>query len=804
MDPVWWSRRPAVRAVLLLIAGILMAGIFRPRATPLFCAAAATLIMVSLVRCRGGATTWTNAGLHLLLVLLGLLITTMRRSQIEADILSPENQGERIVIDGRIESEPVKKGSRSEMILRSSFVRRGQAGSEMDRRILVQVVRSARWEEADSLEIGDAVRISGYLESLPGARNPGEFDYGRYLALNGVQGFLTVRDTNTIQRQSKAASYELSDLIGIAQKNIYKTFDRFHATSESSFLKGVVFGFRGDLTAEMKQAFMDTGTIHILAVSGSNVVFVALVFSSLVGFLRVSHRAATALTLLGLIWYMVITGLSPSVIRATIMACSILIASVIGRKGEIYNSVAFAAFLMLMWDPMYLLDVGFLLSFAAVLSIVYFYPKLEDLLKFIPKNVMKVKFVDPTLKLFAVSIAAQLGTLPFTAYYFSRVSLISVLANLLVVPLSGLNTILGFATIAFSFVSDGVASCYAALNDLLVSFLLKFVLWCANVPYAYVDTAGVGAPFAIAYYAILLALFNARHTRVLVNSLLTCLMLLNVYFYSEVVAPATPLLTVTVIDVGQGDAILLEFPNKKYVLLDTGPRYPSSDMGQRTILPLLRRKGIQSLDAIVLSHAHDDHTGGCRYLLENIAVGRLIVADTTVKTRPFAEALEAARQHDIPVTVTRAGQCLQFDPSTRIFVLHPGAELPEGDLNNRSLVLKVLYGTSSILLPGDASGDVEDRLLQKCRVLLSTGILKVAHHGASTSSGDRFLQEVRPSLAIISVGRLNKFNHPSPVTLSRYQRWGIRTVRTDFDGAAVLKSDGKRFELVSWRQSGLI
>jgi competence protein ComEC len=802
MNTSWWSKRPAVRVVLLFVAGIVLSTVARPASSFVYCAIIGCAIAIGCSYWQKSSAEWTSLFLHAVLLLLGLLLGLLRRDQIENDVLSPRFFGERILIEGSIESEPAVKGTRSEMVVHTLIVKRDSTEFHVDRRILVYVVRKAHWSDSDSLVIGDHVRISGFLESLPGARNPGEFDYGRYLALNGIQGFVTVRDTNSIALLSRSDSFSLSDLAGRAQENIYKVFDRYHGQGEASFLKGVVFGYRGDLSAEVKQAFMDTGTIHILAVSGSNVVVVALIFYSIVGFFRVSSRVGTALTLLGLLWYMVITGLSPSVIRATIMAGSILIGNVFGRKGDIYNSLACAALIMLIWDPLFLLDVGFQLSFAAVISIVYFYPKLEPLTERLPGEFFRIRLVDSTLKLFAVSVAAQLGTLPFTAYYFGRVSLISILANLIVVPVSGLNTLLGFATLGATYISEWWASCYAALNDLFVSLLLKFVMWSASVPFAYVETLGTGATLAVTYYAAVAALFNAHNPRVIVRAVCGLLLMANLSVYASVLSRSEKAFTVTAIDIGQGDALLLEFPNDRRVLMDTGPLYGQGDVGQKIIAPYLKRRGIRRLDAIMLSHPHDDHIGGCVSLFHELSVGSLIVADTAPVTKSYANLLEVARELSIPIQIVRAGQRLQFDPSTRIFVLYPGAVLAEGDLNNRSLVLKVYYGKTSLILTGDAGHEVEDQLQYICRSFLASDVLKVAHHGASTSSGEGFLRAVRPSMAVISVGRLNKFKHPSPVVLSRFRYLGIRTSRTDLDGAVMMRSGGTSFHIIPWRRSG--
>jgi competence protein ComEC len=800
-----WSYRPAARIALLFIIGIVLSGAMRgdPHLL-LFVVAVNALFAVFLRSSSVGGFPLSELAGHMLVILLGWYAGADRISRVEADVLNPGWYGERVYVEGRIESEPARKGSRSEMVVHAERVLRATKSQEVNRRLLVHVVKSARWMDADSLQVGDAIRFTGTLEPLPGARNPGEFDYGRYLSLNGVQGFITVRDSNAIALRQRSSGLTLSGIIGRAQKEIYGVFDRYHNTEEAAYLKGVVLGYRADLSAEVKESFMNTGTIHILAVSGSNVVVVALIFASMVGFLRVSRNLSTFLTLIGLLWYMVITGLSPSVIRATIMGIAILGGSLLGRKGDVYNSLGFAALVMLVWDPTYLFDVGFQLSFAAVISIVYFYPKLEPIIELIPGRFVKSGLVKSGLQLFLVSLAAQIGTMPFTAFYFGRVSIVAVVANLLVVPVSGINVLLGFATVAFSIVSNWAAASYAALDDLLVTLLLRFVLWCSRAPFAYVETMSVGGTFTLFYYICVLGLFNVTKPRIVVWSTLALLVSANSIVYYRLITPSAPPLTVTVIDVGQGDAILLELPSRRVVLVDAGTKVLSNDSGERIIGPLLKRKGIESIDAIIVTHPHDDHIGGCKYLLENFNVGELVLSYTGSASRPFREILAETQTLGIPLHVARSGESLQFEPTTRIFVLHGVPRVPPRDLNDMSIVLKVVYGYSSLLLMGDASTRVEEELLDIDSQVLSSEVIKVAHHGATTSSSSEFLEAVEPTVALISVGRGNKFNHPSPVVLSRYDSAGIETRRTDLQGALVISSDGDRFRSEHWRHSRLI
>jgi competence protein ComEC len=361
---------------------------------------------------------------------------------------------------------------------------------------------------------GKKIEIHGMLEPFPFQRNPGEFDYGKYLALNDIQGVVTVKGLDHVRVGMEKDGYSFQALTYSVQQALYHIIDHLHSPRHAGFLKGIIFGYRADIPSDVKQSFLDTGTIHILAVSGSNVAFVAFIFFSILGFFRLPRKAAGVIAILGLIAYMLITGSSASVVRATIMAIVFLCGTFFERKADLYNSISVAALILLFWNTNTLFDVGFQLSFAAVISLVFFYPRLESLIKKIPERLKKIKGVDAVLKVFAVSLAAQLGTVPFTAYYFSRISIVSLVANIPVVPISGLNTFIGAAEIMVYSISPWIAKLYAAANDFLVWFLLGFVQQAASVPYAYVESWQFNAMFVAGYYILVIGIFHLNIPRV--------------------------------------------------------------------------------------------------------------------------------------------------------------------------------------------------------------------------------------------------------------------------------------------------
>jgi competence protein ComEC len=254
------------------------------------------------------------------------------------------------------------------------------------------------------------------------------------------------------------------------------------------------------------------------------------------------------------------------------------------------------------------------------------------------------------------------------------------------------------------------------------------------------------------------------------------------------------------IDVGQGDAILLECPNGKRILVDTGPWSMSFDAGERTVVPLLRRKGNIKIDYLLITHSHSDHLGGARSILQSIRVDTLVINYFDSDNRQMKEILQVAREKNVGLKMMYAGDQIPVDPNVRMHVLYPqGNRIAEKNLNNTSIVLKVIFGNASMLLVGDAEVGVEHKLILRYKELLSSDVLKVGHHGSLSSTSEEFLNIVHPHKALISVGNHNKFRHPSPLTLRRLTAHLIGIERTDKIGAIVLESDGKQWTQKVWR-----
>ncbi len=796
-----FQNRPALRLVILFAAGIILAAWISLSPVCLFIL---TFILVSVSAILFWIDRWKIIAEILLqcaVILLGIFLQTLQQSNFSSRELDPRTNDEPVILFGAIDSEPAQQERRmSCVVCADSIIRHGKI--ERDSR---RVMMTLRFEKKDhykkEIEFGKKIEMHGTLEPFPFQRNPGEFDYGKYLALNDIQGIVTVKGLDNVRVAGKVDKNSFQVWTYSVQKALYRIIDRLHSPRHASFLKGIIFGYRADIPADVKQSFMDTGTIHILAVSGSNVAFVAFIFFSILGFFRLPRKAVGGVAILGLIVYMLITGSSASVVRATIMAIVLLCGTLFERKADIYNSISVAALILLFWNTNTLFDIGFQLSFAAVISIVYFYPRLELLIKKIPERFEEIKTVDAVLKLFAVSLAAQLGTVPFTAYYFGRVSIISLVANIPVVPISGLNTFIGAAEIMLYPISPWIAKLYAAVNDFLVWFLLGFVKQAASVPFAYLEAWHFSAVFVIGYYILVIGIFNLNLPRIRAWLLIIVLMLSNYVLYSNFIYLAHPKCTATVIDVGQGDAILIEFPNRKRMLIDAGPMTQKFDAGARTVVPFLKRNGISKLDYFLITHSHSDHIGGAESVLKLLRVDTFMMASRATSNHQVKDVLEIAEARHSGIKTVRTGNLIQIDSNARVYVLYPDSNhFAEKNLNNSSVVLKIVYGNSSIMLVGDAEVVTEKRIIPRYGTFLSTNILKVGHHGSITSSSEKFLELVRPQTALISVGNHNKFRHPSPFTIWRLKVNSIDIKRTDKLGAIVIESDGTKWTQRQWRQ----
>jgi competence protein ComEC len=534
-------------------------------------------------------------------------------------------------------------------------------------------------------------------------------------------------------------------------------------------LAGLLLGDRAELPRDIDDAFRRAGVYHVLAVSGFNVALLAAAVWALCRLARLPRRASAATAIVVVIGFALVVGPSPSVLRAVVMAVLVLAALILERDASVTNSLALAALAILAVRPGDLFDPGFQLSFAATLGIV---------VAPLPRGAI--------LGALGVSAAAQLAVLPVALAHFNQLSTIGVVANLGVVPLAGAATIVGLVAVGLSFLSETVGGvAFDAVWPVLLA-LRGVVALAARVPGAVVHLPAPGWIAVTCYLGGLVLLLVWYETRALDgrpaqgrdggrSPLLLGIVLLALAVGVAawpLVRPSDGRLRLTVLDVGQGDAIVIEAPDGRTILVDAGSGGPMRlDAGERVVAPFLWNRGVLRLAGAAVTHDDADHAGGMP------AVRRLFRIDEQWTGASF------------PSEPRRFGRAL--------VTALPPLDAPGGRRNDAALVLHIEMGLVSFLLASDIGAAREHELVASGTRLGST-VLKVAHHGSRSSTTLEFLRAVRPTVAAISVGARNPYGHPDPAVLARLAEAGAPIARTDRDGAVMFETDGGTLTVTRW------
>ena len=565
----------------------------------------------------------------------------------------------------------------------------------------------------------------------------------------------------------------------------------FHPGS-AAFLSSITTGHKNSMDDKLKDAFNAAGLAHILSISGTHFGLLSLILFSIFRFIiealpyRVLQRitlflspsqAAAVLCVPFLVFYLGLSGASIPAVRSFVMIGIFLIGLVIGRKGFWLNSVFFACFLIIIWEPASIFSLSFQLSFLAVLFIGFTIRRGEDGKKEGNKFIRYVKSAS------LMTLAASLGTAPLVAYHFHYFSVISPLMNLIIAPLIGFILIPLSVVSAFFYLISGHFVFTPFLSpgaDVSMYLVTSF----AKIPFADIKIPAFPLILVILFYAgfIFYFLLNKKSYTLLIPFLP-----LVVYFLLSVFEKDT--LSVTCLDVGQGDSALVELPDGKTMAIDTG-------LTGRELASFLKYRGKKTVDFLVLSHIHPDHTGGLAMIMNSFDVKEIWDSGRII----LPEALQGFIHRSF-----NRGDVIEGH-GYRVYMLHPypgfytinGKEYDEE--NNDSLVLKIESNGKSVLFTGDIEEEAEENI-RHIGKWLKSDVIKIPHHGSKSSAYGPFLRTVSPETAVISVGKDNPFGHPHRETLDSLQ--DITVLRTDTEGAVHMRATGNDLDIMTWKDSRL-
>lgn len=648
------------------------------------------------------------------------------------------------------------------------------------------------------LHPGNVVAVSGTYYKGREQRNPGEFDYNNYLLSKNITGILYVKQKSDISFHDRGTDF-LADLIFQVRKYIDGKFTELHSKETAALLRGLLLADRGEIDYETKTQFINSGVIHVLAVSGLHVGFIALIFYFLFG--RFSIILRSVLTIAGLLIFMLITGVPQSVFRATIMAVVIIIGFATNRSTNLFNSLAIAALVLLLINPNEIFMPGFQLSFSAVLAIGAIYPMIE---KGIKKLQIKNKILKYIILFMGVSFSAQLGTLPFTLIYFGKISVVALFTNLLVIPAIGVIIGITIFTLIIGLISPSIAAYYALANELITSLLFKLIAFTGDLDFSHIVLRGYSFLDALIFYffLILMVYYLPRFRSGFAAMIIIFLAVANIYFISSLDDKELLVenkLSILMIDVGQGDSFLVKFPNNKTALIDAGNVTFNFDNGERVIMPLLDYLGINKIDYGIVSHVDSDHYGGFISLILNNKIKEIYKPGIDTSSAKDIKFEQFLKQNKIPVSYFNM-QALQTG-NTKVYILNNNNYFSGRNIstNERSGIIKIVYGNNSIIFTGDAGKETEKVYTLVYKEFLNSDVLKVGHHGSKSSTSVEFLNYVSPEISLISAGIKNSYGHPAGDILNRIEKYSSVILRTDKEGAVILQSDGFSFKKINWK-----
>lgn len=740
-----------------------------------------TAFGVGSLLARRGSEGWTALVLAPVAA-LAVLAYDGRQPTMGTNAIARLNDGGEVHLRGMIAAEPERR-ERSQLlrVKVDAYLEEGENWTPAGGTVLVTT------RLFPAFAYGDFVELRGKLQT---PERLGSFDYRAYLARQGIE---SVSVFPALHRTGSGGGSDIRRGINAVRNRLAAGIEASMPEPEASLATGILLGKRSSIPEDVNDDFRASGLSHLIAISGGNIAlvagFVIALFWPLVG-----RRPAILGAIAVVTFYAVLVGGSPSVLRATPMALAGFGAELAGRPGRGLHGLVLVVGLLLLWDPLLVDDVSFQLSAVATGGLILGVRPVSAILGRVLGAWLPGGAAGLLAEQLAMTIAASIAVLPILAASFGSVSLVSVGANVVAAPAFVLVLAGAFVSAVAGVIDPGLGRIVGEAAALPVTYLIGVAHLFGTLPFAVVAVPGLAAWLFAAGLALPVWLLLRRQPATIeteqrprVSGAIAAALVLAVIgavLWVRVLIPEGRHLEVTVLDVGQGDAILVELPDGRTILVDGGPSVSRLLNGLGDALPSSKRR----LDLVVLTHGQEDHVAGLAGLFGRYTIGAVLMVPEDGGGAAYRVWREGLADHGVPVYEAEAGLVAGLGDGLVLEVLWPQHPHP-AEVNERSVVLRLTYGNVSVLLTGDIGAEAEAALLDAGLPLQST-VLKVAHHGSDGSSDPRFLEAVSPALAAISAGRGNIYGHPSPTT--RLRLANIPLYRTDMNGSIRLRTDGVR------------
>lgn len=756
-------------------------------------------------------------GLPVFLFIMGMFAGVFRMG-VEQTVFSREEEFFReeyedgVVLQGTVQSVKEKDGT-LEVVLKNCETE--DADGETLRSVLCYLN-----EDSEFPAVGEKIRVFGEGKAADPARNPGVFDHQLYCRAKGISGIIYADGYTGMGGKA----HIVSDSLYRIRRQLSGRLKLIALPEDAGILSAVLLGEKEDLDSAVYELYRKNGISHLLAISGLHISIVGL------GIWKLFRKGGAGFWISGifaggfLIAYGMMVGSGPSVVRAVSMAGLSFLAAAAGRTYDLPTAMCIPALGLLLTHPYLLTQASFQLSFLAVISLVY------------PGRLFSVRretfFTNEKFSAaasaFFVSLSLQMVTAPVVCWHSFGIPVYGVFLNLLVIPLMTYVVLSGFIGLGLSFLSVsaggamlGGAHYILKLYEVVCNGIGKLPgaelvlgqpeVWKIGCYYGLVVSGAIiyerGMKIAEKFHEKKHkskekseeSVLNLWKTRILIDRkhrlVFLCAAWLLAFFFLLPSRPAG--LSVTFLDVGQGDGIVLRFASRA-ILVDCGSSQQKS-VGEKVLVPYLRSQGVTYVDLAVMTHGDQDHINGIRYLLEHpesgIRLGGLMMPKAG-NDEIYGKMAELAKEQEIPVYYAAAGDRIENIAGKGMYMecLSPEGEEKFSDRNEESLVFRVTYDRFSMMLMGDLETGGEENLVES-GVLSPVTVLKAGHHGSATSSGESFLEKLSPEITVLSYGRKNRYGHPAKEVKERLGNIGSEIFETGISGAVMIETDGKKMKV---------
>lgn len=764
-------RWPFLSFTLALILGIIFAYYIKLNTQVFFISLILFLVFQVFLSIRN--KKFSIISILLSLVLLGSIITNLRlnASKLINYIDKPVRlKGQVVDLVGSSKDE-----SSYILLVKELYDKKAYKVSE---KIILKIIGEGQ------LDLGEFISFRGVLrEPLPNT-NPKLYNHKIDLLTQGIYTRTTIRESS-IETSYKGRLGPILKLRVGFLKRVENRFNKGLTKRNGSLIKSIILGKNRYLEEEDIETFRDLGLAHILAVSGLHIGILAGFFNLTFRKLGLGKELNVFLTLLILWGYALAIGALSSVLRANIMFSFLLISKVIHEPYDSINTLGLAAFILLIYNPLYIFSLGFQLSFLATFFLLYLGRRLRSLFSYSVSGIL----------------AVQIGLLPLQAYYFNKLPLLSFVANLLVVPIFSFTLMLSFLLLIFPSRLNYIIKAMGIIIDILLNLQFKFMEILYNFPILNIKIFSPNVLLIFFYYILVLIIFRViridRINKKIIKSL--TIYLLIIILINTVLIFNDKSIQVHFIDVGQGDSILIRSQRGNYLVDTGGTTFGKSYVGKNILIPYLHKKGIFRLRGVFISHFHGDHCEALLNLMDHVKIDKIYIGYKRPGNIYYDKILEKAWAKEIPIILLYMGDKVILDKNTSFTVLGPGEELLSKNLddNDLSLVLMLNYFNRRILFTGDIEQIGERHLI---KYVGEVDFLKVPHHGSNTSSSEKLLEKLRPKGAFVSLGRYNTFGHPHKDVVNRYKNKGIPLYRTDELGLINLVLNKEDYKITPYLQ----